>query len=99
MTPRVRWFVACLAVSLASPIAGTAAAAFAIRRRERRTALPEDERPSQPRKGDRPAPLPGSSAPVGLGYQKRPLPAGMGAERGAPGRKRVRPESGVALFN
>ena len=86
MTPRVRWFVACLAVSLASPIAGTAAAAFAIRGREEGTALPKDEGPFQPREGHRSAPLPGSTAPVGLAHTKTPAPDRDGCERGDPGR-------------
>jgi hypothetical protein len=50
MTPWVRWFVACLAVSLASSIAGAAAAAFAIRGREEGPALPADEGPFHPQR-------------------------------------------------
>ena len=50
MTPRVRWFAACLAVSLASPIAGAAAAAFAIKRREEGPARPAAEGPFHPQR-------------------------------------------------
>ncbi len=80
MTPRVRWFVACLAVRLAAPVAGT----FAIRGQEKRTSLPADEGPFQPREGHRSAPWPGLTAPVGLGKQKRPLPTGMGPDAATP---------------